>query len=90
MPDLRGPKLFDAGTDIIVLGHFHQERLEPQNRPQNRDVDEFSRSSGTEMDARGGVLAVLPSWKEKYRYFYVGRDGTHGFRAFRPGEPLVP
>ncbi len=42
------------------------------------------------MGARGGVLAVLPSWKDKYRYFYVGRDGAHGFRTFRPGEPLVP
>ena len=79
-------KLFDAGTDIIVLGHFHQERLEPQNR----DVDEFSRSSGTEMTPRGGILAVLPAWKEAYRYFYVAADGTHGFRSFVPGEPLVP
>ncbi|MBP2674958.1 MAG: lpxH [Deltaproteobacteria bacterium] len=87
---------FDAGADIIVLGHFHQERLEPQNRepqnrePQNRDVHEFFRSSGTEMNAPGGVLAVLPSWKEAYRYFYVTAEGAHGFRAFVPGEPLVP
>ncbi len=79
-------KLFGAGTDIIVLGHFHQERLEPQNR----DVHEFSRSSGTEMDARRGILAVLPSWKEQYRYFYIATNGAHGFLAFRPGEPLVP
>jgi UDP-2,3-diacylglucosamine hydrolase len=75
---------FDAGADIIVLGHFHQERM------QIRDVHEFFRSSGTEMNAPGGVLAVLPSWKEAYRYFYVTAEGAHGFRAFVPGEPLVP
>jgi len=83
---------FGEGIDIIVLGHFHQERLEPQNRPQNRDVDEFSRSSGTEMGpgSREKLVAVLPAWKEAYRYFYVAADGTHGFRSFVPGEPLVP
>jgi UDP-2,3-diacylglucosamine hydrolase len=85
-------KLFGAGSDIIVLGHFHQERVmaapNPQE-PQNRDVHEFFRSTGTEMDAQGGILAVLPSWKEQYRYFYIAADGAHGFRAFVPGEPLV-
>ncbi len=75
--------LFAAGTDFIVLGHFHQER-------QNRDVDEFSASSGTEMGSPAGVLAVLPSWKEAYRYFYIAADAAYGFRTFRPGEPLIP
>jgi UDP-2,3-diacylglucosamine hydrolase len=36
------------------------------------------------------VLAVLPAWKERWRYFHVGADGSHAFRTFRPGEPLVP
>ena len=42
--------------------------------------------------AQGGgskVLAVLPSWKEGWRYFYVTSEGEHGFRTFRPGEPLL-
>jgi UDP-2,3-diacylglucosamine hydrolase len=35
------------------------------------------------------VLAVLPSWKEGWRYFYVNSEGGHGFRTYRPGEPLL-
>jgi UDP-2,3-diacylglucosamine hydrolase len=35
------------------------------------------------------VLAVLPSWKEGWRYFYVTSEGGHGFRTYRPGEPLL-
>jgi len=35
------------------------------------------------------VLAVLPSWKEGWRYFYVTSDGGHGFRTYNPGEPLI-
>jgi UDP-2,3-diacylglucosamine hydrolase len=36
------------------------------------------------------VLAVLPSWKERWRYFYLTAEGAYGFRAFKPGEPLLP
>jgi UDP-2,3-diacylglucosamine hydrolase len=35
------------------------------------------------------VLAVLPSWKEGWRYFYVTSEGEHAFRTYRPGEPLI-
>jgi UDP-2,3-diacylglucosamine pyrophosphatase LpxH len=35
------------------------------------------------------VLAVLPSWKEAWRYFYITAEGEHGFRTYRPGEPLL-
>jgi hypothetical protein len=42
------------------------------------------------MGDRGGTLAVLPSWKERYRYFYIAADGASGFRSFIPGDPLVP
>jgi UDP-2,3-diacylglucosamine pyrophosphatase LpxH len=36
------------------------------------------------------ILAVLPSWKDRWRYLHIAADGTYGFRAFQPGEPLVP
>jgi len=36
------------------------------------------------------IVAVLPSWKERWRYFFVTADGGFGFRAFKPGEPLLP
>lgn len=36
------------------------------------------------------VLAVLPAWKERWRYFYLTAEGAYGFRAFKPGEPLLP
>jgi UDP-2,3-diacylglucosamine hydrolase len=36
------------------------------------------------------VLAVLPSWKDQWRYFFLTADGDCGFRAFIPGEPLLP
>jgi UDP-2,3-diacylglucosamine hydrolase len=36
------------------------------------------------------VLAVLPSWKVQWRYFYLTAEGAYGFRAFKPGEPLLP
>jgi hypothetical protein len=76
---------FTEGIDIIVLGHFHQER-------QIGDVDEFNRSKGTEMSAGAPekLVAVLPSWKEAYRYFYITADGASGFRSFERGEPLLP
>ncbi|MEW6719190.1 MAG: UDP-2,3-diacylglucosamine diphosphatase [Thermodesulfobacteriota bacterium] len=76
-------KKFDVGINIIVLGHFHQER-------QNRDVPENFRRTGTDLEPPGKVLAVLPSWKEQYRYFFIADDGRCGFRAFHPGEPLIP
>ena len=61
------------GIDFVILGHFHQERL-----------DRFSRESSTK------VVAVLPSWKDQWRYFYLTAGGSYGFRAFKPGEPLLP
>ena len=66
-------RLFRKGIDFVILGHFHQERL-------NR----FSREDATK------VLAVLPSWKDRWRYFYLTAGGGYGFRAFKPGEPLLP
>ncbi len=36
------------------------------------------------------VVAVLPSWKDRWRYFYLTADGAYGFRAFKPGDPLLP
>jgi UDP-2,3-diacylglucosamine pyrophosphatase LpxH len=36
------------------------------------------------------IIAVLPSWKDQWRYFYLTADGAFGFRAFKPGEPLLP
>ncbi|RJP19413.1 MAG: UDP-2,3-diacylglucosamine diphosphatase [Deltaproteobacteria bacterium] len=36
------------------------------------------------------VLAVLPAWKERWRYFYLTAAGAYGFRAFKPGNPLLP
>jgi len=36
------------------------------------------------------VLAVLPSWREGWRHFYLTAAGDFGFRTFRPGEPLIP
>jgi hypothetical protein len=36
------------------------------------------------------IIAVLPSWKDQWRYFYLTAAGEYGFRAFKPGEPLLP
>jgi len=36
------------------------------------------------------VAAVLPSWKDRWRYFYLTADGEYGFRTFKPGELLLP
>jgi UDP-2,3-diacylglucosamine hydrolase len=36
------------------------------------------------------VLAVLPSWKDRWRYFFLTANGEYGFRAFKPGDPLFP
>lgn len=36
------------------------------------------------------VLAVLPSWKDQWRYFHLSADGSFGFRTYKPGEPLLP
>jgi len=40
-------------------------------------------------DQGSGVLVVLPSWKEEWRYFYLNAGGEHGFRHFRSGAPLL-
>jgi UDP-2,3-diacylglucosamine hydrolase len=66
-------RLFGEGVDFVILGHFHQERL-----------DHYSREAPTK------VVAVLPSWKDQWRYFYLTAAGAYGFRAFKPGEPLLP
>lgn len=36
------------------------------------------------------VLAVLPAWREGWRYFYLTAAGDFGFRAYCAGSPLVP
>ena len=36
------------------------------------------------------IVAVLPSWKDRWRYFYLTSEGEYGFRAFKPGQPLLP
>jgi UDP-2,3-diacylglucosamine hydrolase len=36
------------------------------------------------------VLAVLPSWKDQWRYFHLAADGMFGFRTYEPGKPLIP
>ncbi len=64
---------FAAGDDVVVLGHFHTERMI---------------RFGEGPDAK--LLAVLPSWKEAWRYLYVASSGDSGMRAFSPGKPLVP
>ena len=56
---------FREGIDFVILGHFHQERL-----------DRFSREASTK------VVAVLPSWKDRWRYFYLG-----GTAPRLPGVP---
>jgi UDP-2,3-diacylglucosamine pyrophosphatase LpxH len=47
-------------------------------------LDRFSREASTK------IVAVLPSWKERWRYFYLTAGGAYGFRAFKTGEPLLP
>jgi UDP-2,3-diacylglucosamine hydrolase len=44
----------------------------------------FSREESTK------IVAVLPSWKDQWRYFYLTSGGAYGFRAFKPGESLLP
>ena len=38
----------------------------------------------------GKVLAVLPSWREEWRYFHLDAAGAFGFREFRRDAPLLP
>jgi len=64
---------FAEGFDIVVLGHFHAERML-----------RFAQGQA------GKVLAVLPSWREEWRYFYLTGSGEFGFRAFRRDAPLLP
>ncbi|HEX7522715.1 MAG TPA: UDP-2,3-diacylglucosamine diphosphatase [Candidatus Deferrimicrobium sp.] len=47
-------------------------------------LSRFSKEESTK------VVAVLPSWKDQWRYFYLTAEGAHGFRAFKPDEPLLP
>ncbi len=41
-------------------------------------------------DRPAPTLAVLPSWREGRKHFYLTADGSFGFRPYREGEPLVP
>jgi len=36
------------------------------------------------------VLAVLPSWREGWRYFHLTAKGEFGFRAYSQTGPLLP
>ncbi len=36
------------------------------------------------------MLAMLPSWKEEWRYFFLTSGGEYGFRAYRHGDTLLP
>jgi UDP-2,3-diacylglucosamine hydrolase len=38
----------------------------------------------------GKVLAVLPSWREEWRHFFLTAEGEYGFRTFHPSERLLP
>jgi UDP-2,3-diacylglucosamine hydrolase len=40
-------------------------------------------------EGKSKVLAVLPSWKDGWRYFYLTAAGEYGFRSFQPGDPLI-
>ena len=42
-----------------------------------------------ESDQRNS-LAVLPAWREEWRYFYLTAAGESGFRTYRAEEPLLP
>jgi UDP-2,3-diacylglucosamine hydrolase len=64
---------FAAGMDLVILGHFHTERLQR-----------------FEETGQGKALAVLPSWREEWRYFFLTAEGKSGFRSYRPDEPLLP
>lgn len=35
------------------------------------------------------VVAILPAWREEWRYFYLTADGAFGFRRFSPDAPLI-
>ncbi len=48
------------------------------------------RLSRFSMEESTKIVAVLPSWKDRWRYFYLTAEGAYGFRAFKPGEPLLP
>jgi len=66
-------RLFARGIDVVVLGHFHAERL-----------IRFA------PDGAAKVLAILPAWRDAWRYFYLAGQGGYGFRTFRPEAPLFP
>jgi UDP-2,3-diacylglucosamine hydrolase len=38
----------------------------------------------------GKVLAVLPSWREEWRHFFLTAEGEYGFRTYHPSERLLP
>ena len=47
-------------------------------------LSRFAREGSTK------IVAVLPSWKDQWRYFFLTAGGEYGFRTFKPGEPLLP
>jgi len=61
-------KTGEAGSDTLVLGHFHLERhLVFDETPSGR-VEVF----------------VLPAWREGRRFLKIGSDGSATFESFRP------
>lgn len=36
------------------------------------------------------VMAILPCWRDDWRYFYLTAAGDFGFRRFSAAEPLIP
>lgn len=64
---------FSVGMDMVVLGHFHTERI--------LRFDESDQCR---------TLAVLPSWREEWRYFFITGKGESGFRTYQPDDSLLP
>ena len=58
---------FRSGADMLVMGHFHEER-----------VMEFPGGEGH----GGGRLFVLPGWREDHRYLRVPAAGEPRFEPF--------
>jgi UDP-2,3-diacylglucosamine hydrolase len=54
---------FRAGSDLVVLGHFHVEK----------------ELAADPNDPLGGRVFVLPEWRESRRHLVVARDGSVGF-----------
>jgi len=64
---------FSRGIDVVILGHFHSERL-----------------LRLEQEGATKVLAVLPSWREEWKHFFLTAEGEFGFRTYHPAQTLLP